>query len=513
MPRTKLRYVRVNPEFTAPSLDPASYMDRTSQFWMAHMFDALVGLDPSGTFVPRAASSWSTDLAGRQYTFHLNPKGRWHDGRAVTAFDFEYSVQRMFHMNSDCRFMYSLLGLTGVSTGMNASRTEEPLGIKALTPSTLQVKLRAPNPNALEIFASQAFYPVRHDQVKEWRASRSAQAVPLGNGPFEYESGDGIHDFTLKKCTAYWDTEKTLIDGISAPHISNVKLDTAHDFLQGQLDIADKLDRDSYHLLIHEKRYPVKFSHPSSIDFILINHRPGRLFSHLKLRKALALTLNRKELIDQIEGGVPGTYSWDRLIPTYMPGLSQPFVEEFDTQLPDMDLDAAKILIVHFKDEHGLAELPPFSIMASNDSERSRVCAYLAERLSEVFETNVTPKVFSMKERYSRQKAGHFDLSVTGWIPEFNDVSSNLTLYHSENPFNRTGYRNPTVDKCLDNAVSEQDWAQRLSLFAQVEQLLLSDVVVVPLYQFSFLYCTAPGFIGEIRRAFGGDPDLRYCTF
>ena len=41
------------------------------------------------------ATSWELSEDGRAYTFHLNPKARWHDGKPVTAEDVVYSMDRM----------------------------------------------------------------------------------------------------------------------------------------------------------------------------------------------------------------------------------------------------------------------------------------------------------------------------------------------------------------------------------------------------------------------------------
>ena len=43
---------------------------------------------------PGAAASWEHSPDFITWTFHLQPNGRWSDGRPVTAHDFVYSYQR-----------------------------------------------------------------------------------------------------------------------------------------------------------------------------------------------------------------------------------------------------------------------------------------------------------------------------------------------------------------------------------------------------------------------------------
>ena len=38
------------------------------------------------------ATKWELSKDGKVYTFHLNPKAKWHDGKPVTAEDVVYSL-------------------------------------------------------------------------------------------------------------------------------------------------------------------------------------------------------------------------------------------------------------------------------------------------------------------------------------------------------------------------------------------------------------------------------------
>lgn len=500
--------VRFNPEFEAPTLDPGLSMDRTSQFWLAHMFDGLTGLDAQGRIQPRAAAEWNMSADGCVYDFYLRPDARWHDGSSVAAHDFEYSVRRIFLMpESETRFLFASLGLKG-------ARKNAPggLGIHALNDHHLRLELEAPNTHCLAIAASQAFFPVKKEQV-EASAARfgSMSCVPIGNGPFAYSHGDGRTDFHLRRCSHHPDAASIRIDGISAPRITPRKMDTAEMYSSGELDIADKLDRDSYAKLILERKEKALFSFPSSVDFLFINHRPGRIFSNFKLRRALALSIDREKLVTTVEGGVPGTWPRSRLIPNYMPGVDAPFCEEYPLPSEPVDLSQSKALVQDYLQEQGLDCVPPFSVMASNDSERTRVADYMAALFSEVFATEVTSRPRSMKDRYAAEQAGDFDISITGWIPEYGDVSSSLTLFHSENEMNRGRYIDPRYDALIDRALLETSQKARMDLFAEAERRLIRQVAILPIYQFCFVYCETARYRGVVRRPFGGDPDLRFA--
>jgi len=57
------------------------------------------------------------------------------------------------------------------------------------------------------------------------------------------------------------------------------------------------------------------------------------------------------------------------------------------------------------------------------------------------------------------------------------------TIFHSANveAFNRARYQVPEVDKMLEDAAATTDSAKRTQLYAQIQQRVLKDAVVVPL--------------------------------
>ncbi|MDD5207284.1 MAG: ABC transporter substrate-binding protein, partial [Desulfobacterales bacterium] len=59
---------------------------------MSWVFDTLVWKDRKG-YVPALADSWSFDPGKLAFTFRLNPKAKWHDGRPVTAQDVAFSLE------------------------------------------------------------------------------------------------------------------------------------------------------------------------------------------------------------------------------------------------------------------------------------------------------------------------------------------------------------------------------------------------------------------------------------
>jgi ABC-type transport system substrate-binding protein len=75
-------------------LDPAVAQDAGSAFYIVEIFAGLVRLDADLQPAPDIAESWDMSDDGTVFTFRLNPKATFHDGRPVTAEDVKLSWER-----------------------------------------------------------------------------------------------------------------------------------------------------------------------------------------------------------------------------------------------------------------------------------------------------------------------------------------------------------------------------------------------------------------------------------
>ena len=76
------------------TLDPAISSETTSHLFIGQLFGGLVKLDDDSKIKPDIAESWTISDDGRVYTFKLREDVTFHNGKEVTAQDFEYSWER-----------------------------------------------------------------------------------------------------------------------------------------------------------------------------------------------------------------------------------------------------------------------------------------------------------------------------------------------------------------------------------------------------------------------------------
>lgn len=61
-----------------------------------------------------------------------------------------------------------------------------------------------------------------------------------------------------------------------------------------------------------------------------------------------------------------------------------------------------------------------------------------------------------------------------------------MSLFYSKNfspeGFNYTHYKNPDFDKLLEKANSEQNNSIKISMYQQMDQMIIDDAPIIPLY-------------------------------
>ena len=70
------------------------------------------------------------------------------------------------------------------------------------------------------------------------------------------------------------------------------------------------------------------------------------------------------------------------------------------------------------------------------------------------------------------------------WIADYPDAENYLSCFYSKNPAppNYTRYKNPAFDKMYEQALVAESDSLKIALYRQMDQLLIKDAPVVPLW-------------------------------
>ena len=193
------------------------------------VFSGLVRLSPNLTALPDLAERWTLSEDRLTHTFHLDPDARFHDGRAVTAHDVKWSLERATDPDNYLTDML-LARVAGID---DPSRdNQRPNGITVVDDHTVRLHLTAPDANLLlKLTYRSTFIVDRHNVASGpdwWRE-------PNGTGPFRLSRFTPVDALMLARNDEY--------HGIPAG-VDLVRLDLCRDcdriemYEAGQLDVA-----------------------------------------------------------------------------------------------------------------------------------------------------------------------------------------------------------------------------------------------------------------------------------
>ena len=450
------------------------------------LFEGLAGDHPSedSTMLPGAAASWSHNEDLTQWTFKLQPEGKWSDGEPVTAHDFVFAYRRLLTPEFAAPYVDMLYFIENAEQYNKEEISDfSKVGVKALDDLTLFVKLKEPVPFLPALTRHYTWFPVpehavlKHgtisDRFTEWCTLENL----VGNGPFKLKEWRYHNKIEVERNPHYWDAETVQLNGIRFLPIENPYTE-ARAFLAGQLHSIYSLPTD----LIQWTRE----NHPEYLrqepyvgtTFIRINNtRPA--LSDPRVRKAMSLCIDREEMCKYIlEGYTPAT-SFTPKMGEYQPKPVLGF-----------DPEKARELLAEAGYPNGKG-FPRFSMLISKPSARASAEAFQAMWKEHL---NILIDIQSMDwgSYNTAQQNLDFDLSSAGWIGDYLDPTTFLNMWTGGNGNNNTGWSNEEYEALLSKAAQQSDAAQRLEILKQAEELLMEEQPILPVSFYSRNYLHRP---------------------
>jgi peptide/nickel transport system substrate-binding protein len=252
------------------------------------IFDQHVPQNTLQSIVPDLAESWSWNPDGTQLTFRLRDGVRWHDGRPFTAED----VRCTWDM---------LLGKAAAKFRINPRKPWYWNLDRVTTNGDHEAifHLKQPQPAFVALLASgySPVYPC-HVPPQEMRQH------PIGTGPFKLVSYKPNESISLARNTDYWRPGRPYLDGIEWKIIPN-RSTALLAFVAGQVDMTFPYEVTVPLLRDIKSQAPDAICElrPRGVASTLIVNRDAPPFDNPDLRRAMALTLDRKSFVDVLSEG------------------------------------------------------------------------------------------------------------------------------------------------------------------------------------------------------------------
>jgi peptide/nickel transport system substrate-binding protein len=424
------------------------------------LFDQHVKQNTLDSIVPDLATGWSWNEDGSELTFPLRHGVKWHDGRPFTA--------------ADVKCTWDLLaGKSAEKFRINPRKAWYRNLEEVTTNGDYEVtfRLKRPQPSFLALLAA-GFSPVYPCHV----SPRDMRSHPIGTGPFKFVEFKPNERISVARNPDYWRTGRPYLDGIEYTITKN-RSTAILAFLAGKYELTFSGSVTIPLMKDIQNQMPdaVCESNPGSVNTNLIVNRDAPPFDNPELRRAMALSLDRKafvEILTEGQGFLGGV-----LQPP--PGGSWGMPADVLERLPGYGADVAK----------NRAEAR--SIMQK--------LGYQADhRLKIKVSTRDTPNyrdpavilIDQLKHVYIDGELETID--TTNWFPKVTrkdfTVGLNLTAGFLDDPdptfyanyvcgaeSNYNGYCNPELDRLVDRQSMESDRDKRKQLVWELERKLAED--------------------------------------
>lgn len=487
-----------------PQMNSSLSADSISGFVLGHVEEGLLRFDENNQLVPGVAERWEIRPDGA--TFWLREDARWSDGKPVTARDFVFAWRNAVDPKSASGYAFIMYGIKNAQA-INAGKLPiTELGVRAVNDRELQVEFAYPVPYFPQLTAFNVFYPIREDFYHSTKGGYASSAdTLLYNGPFRMTKWvHGAH-IRLEKNPYYWDRENIQIEVLDFPYVTTDASASINLFRSGRLAMTGIGQENLEDAQL--QRWNITSFMDGTIAYLEFNKRPGRPTGNRNLRKAIQYTLDSTELVNRVIK-IPGYLPGKSLFPVWLQGVEDTFRVEYPVEEITPDRARARRHLELAKRELDVERLPPLTLLADDGPLALKQAEYVQEKLKRDLGLDVRIDSQIFKQRLAKTDAGDFDMVASLWGPDYADPLTFGDLFSSDNQNNGGRYRSAEMDRLVEIARNSNDPRTRMDAFGRIQQLIVDDAVILPMYERARLGVTDPRLQGVVRRVTGADPDL-----
>jgi ABC-type dipeptide transport system, periplasmic component len=499
------------------SLDPA-FAKNQSIIWAVHqVFNTLVETDKELNIVPSLAYRWEISDDRLRYTFYLRQDVFFHDndafeggkGRRMTAYDVEYSFNRIIDKNT-------------ASSGawIFNTRVDPVHPFRAVNDSVFEVNLIRPFTPLPGLLSMQYCSIVPREVVEKF--GKDFRSHPCGTGPFTFKSWEEGQSLILIKNEKYFEKDSA---GIRLPYLDAVQTtfynNKATEFLlfrQGKIDFINDIDASFKDEILNKngqlkkdwlgKIVLTKHSYLNTeyLGILVDSTNPlvkNSPLSRKKVRQAINYGFDRNKMMMYLRNSI-GTPAYSGFVPKGLPSFDSVSVKGYTYQ----PAKARQLL-----KEAGYPDgrnLPPIRLLTI--AVYSDLASFIAKELEAIgitIQVEVVQKGLLL-EQTAKSQVPFFRAS---WIADYPDAENYLSVFYGLNPAppNYTRFHNPRYDRLYEKALTLIDDSARNEVYREMDRLIIDYAPVVPLWYDEVIHLVQPGLTGfapnglnllELRRVY-----------
>lgn len=457
------------------------------------LFDSLWRVDDRAQFIPNLAievpsvRNGGIQKGGLEYTFKLRRGVKWHDGQPFTARDVKFTHDLIMNPKFGA---YSKIGHDVVSS------------VETPDDYTVRVRLKESFAPFLTSWGDTYIVPAHIlESVPDPNTAEFNSKSPVGTGPFKFASRVAGDNLVLKANESYHGgppiLERVIFKYIPDLTVLYTQFKTGAVDITGMQGISAEFYGEAKSLpgvTVHQHATP-------SVEYIYFNHGKPQ-FKEIAVRQALYAALDKRAIIDQIYYGI------QKPVEGYLPPTSWAYnanlpKQEYNPEKAKQILDESgwKVGADGIRAKDGVRLSFTNSTTAGNKL-REQTQALVQQNWKAIgvdMQINNMPAAVIWGEFYVKSK---YETLLVGIQATIGDDPDCLNRIHSKYIPAETGsgrnvmqYKNPQVDKLLEDGVREVDRAKRRPLYLKLQEVIRADLPYLPLFSYVRLEGVKQGIV------------------
>ncbi|RIY35718.1 peptide ABC transporter substrate-binding protein, partial [Psittacicella gerlachiana] len=353
---------------------------------------------------------------------------------------------------------------------------------------TLEVKLHTPTPWFPQMVSLSVLVALPQETIEKYGESWTNPEHLVSSGPFVLETYRLNDTMDFKKNEKHFDAKNTVLTKVHFDFINNPNTNY-YKYLTGEYAITN-IPVQFKRTVLNERPEEVVTLRNLGTYWLKFNTQK---VTDPRVRTALGLLVNREVFTKQILGNhvptaqVPPPNVLDAEKVQQAPWLKAPQSEN--------NKRAVELLT-----QAGYSKDKPLVITLLQTSGGNSGKYFVAMQGWYKQGTNglVELKQEAVEARTVMQKVanGEYEFTISGWIADYNQVTTFYNTFLCNSPLNEYRYCNPEFDKLVEQANNENDVEKRRELYAKANDVLMTDMPVAPLFNTESLVLKSPALGG-----------------
>lgn len=403
------------------------------------------------------AESFTPSSDFMTYTLKLKKNLKWHDGKAITADDMIFTMDKIMDekQNSFLRDGFII--------------DNKPVEYKKVDDLTVEFKLPKLTMAFTAAVAQVSPIPKHIFESEADIAKSSKNESPIGSGPFKYKEAKKGETVTLVRNDDYFDG-KPNFDSVVYRILPDANSSTTA-LQNGEISVkyvdpkdADKFKKDS--------KLNVVTYNEGMLNNMVLNENNDNL-KKLEVRQAIAYAINKKDIIKS-------AYIADEFAETAY-SIFTPDTLYYTSDVNKLEQNAAKAKDLLSK--AGVTGLKLKLGYIKGNKTQEPTALVVQQNLKDVgIDVELVPmeKGAFYKKLMSPKDNKDFDLALNGYVMG-SEPDSYKPLFQGNNSNNYANYNNSSIDELWNKAAIETDKTKRADLYKDIQKKLADDLAIYPI--------------------------------